>query len=44
MSKIGNIEHSTFNAQPSMSCRAALPWMVEAEGWMLNIFSTGGRR
>jgi hypothetical protein len=35
-----NIEHSTFNAQHSMNCRATFPSMFHVECSMLNVSSS----
>ena len=45
MSKLENIEHSTFNAEHSMNHRHSPLSALEVECWRLNVFFflTGGR-
>jgi hypothetical protein len=38
MSKMGNIEHSTFNIQHPVHCQIACPWEFGVKCSMLNVF------
>ena len=42
MNELGNIQHSTFNAEHSMSRWRTPLSTFNVECWLLNVFSNGG--